>query len=497
MRETSLSELVGGAADRAALLEPVSAAAVTYADLAESIDALARQLLGAGVEPGERIALWGENGPELIIAFLAVARAGAAAMPINPALTVTELSAMLAELSPRALIIDADETRRDIASVCAEHEVAVMSLGRWPDVCILESAGAVATMPEPDAAAVCLLLQTSGTTSRPKTVPLRQRNLTASARNIAAGYRLTSGDTTYCVMPLFHIHGLVGSTLSTLASGGTVVIPRRVRPSVFATDLQAHGVTWVSAVPTLLDRLISTAARSSAGRPEALRFARTSSSALSAELAARAEEVLDAPVLEAYGMTEASHQMASNPLPPAPRRVGSVGVAVGTELAVVDDDWNSLPPEVRGEVVVKGPGVVDGYLNNAAANETSFRSGWFRTGDVGVQSPDGYLSLVGRIKELINRGGEKIAPREIDEALLSHPLVREAVAYAAPDRKYGEVVHAVVVTERPISQGDLISHCADRLAEYKLPVRITFLNEIPKGPTGKVQRTTLGDTLAR
>ena len=319
-----LSELVGRAADRAALREPTSAAAVTYTDLAEGIDALARQLLGAGVVPGDRIALWGENGPEVIVAFLAVARAGAAAVPINPALTATEISTMLAELSPRALIMDADETRRDIASVCAQHEVTVMSLGRWPDVRVQGNAGEVAALPAPDPDAVCLLLQTSGTTSRPKTVPLRQRNLTASARNIAASYRLTSGDTTYCVMPLFHIHGLVGSTLSTLASGGTVVVPRRVRPSAFAADLRAHDVTWVSAVPTLLDRLVSTAARASAGRPEALRFARTSSSALSAELAARAEEVLGAPVLEAYGMTEASHQMASNPLPPA-RAAGGLG----------------------------------------------------------------------------------------------------------------------------------------------------------------------------
>jgi oxalate---CoA ligase len=251
-------------------------------------------------------------------------------------------------------------------------------------------------------------------------------------------------------------------------------------------------------VPTLLDRLVSAATRAradAAWRPETLRFARASSSALAPDLAGRAEEALGVPVLEAYGMTEASHQMASNPLPPAERRPGSVGLPVGTEIAVVDESWAPVGQGARGEVVVKGPGVVEGYLNNPAANEASFRDGWFRTGDVGVLSADGYLALVGRIKELINRAGEKIAPREIDDALLSHPAVREAVAYGVADQKYGEIVHAAVVTEGPVSERELLDHCAERLAEYKLPERITFLEEIPKGPTGKVQRTTLGATL--
>jgi oxalate---CoA ligase len=496
----ALAGAFGGHSQHPAILEPVSGSALSYAELEETVQALAGQLVAAGVAPGAPIALLSENGPEMIVAFLAVVAASGAAVPINPALTATEIGAMLHELGPQALIMDAAAGRRDITQLCDELGVRLLRLEREPHIHIDGERGQPAAVAPADPDAICLLLQTSGTTSRPKTVPLRQRNLAASARNIAAGYGLGAQDSAYCVMPLFHIHGLVASTLSTLVSGGTVVVPRRTRPSAFAEDLNAHRVTWVSAVPTLLDRLVSAAARAqvdAAWRPETLRFARTSSSALAPELASRAEEALGVPVLEAYGMTEASHQMASNPLPPAERRQGSVGLAVGTEIAVVDESWAPLQRGSRGEIVVKGPGVVDGYLNNDAANDASFRDGWFRTGDVGVLSADGYLSLVGRIKELINRAGEKIAPREIDEALLSHPSVREAVAYGVANQKYGEIVHAAVVTEVPISERELIDHCAERLAEYKLPERIVFLGEIPKGPTGKVQRTSLGATLAR
>jgi acyl-CoA synthetase (AMP-forming)/AMP-acid ligase II len=444
---------------------------------------------------GGRVAVLADNGPEVIVAFLAAARAGAAVIPINPALTAREISAVFADLRPRLLVLEADPSSA-VGSLCSERGVEPLVMTPVGSGQSARAGAGKIGLPDPDPEAVCLLLQTSGTTGRPKTVPLRQRNLVASARNIAAGYGLGTSDVTFCVMPLFHIHGLVGSTLATLVSGGTVVVPRRVRPSVFVENLRDHDVSWVSAVPTMLDRLVRASDADAAREIGRLRFGRTSSSSLPIELARRFEETFGAPVLEAYGMTEASHQMASNPLPPGQRRLGSVGVPMGTQLAVVDENWDEQGHELSGEVIVRGPGVVDGYLDNPAANEASFRDSWFRTGDVGTISSDGYLTLVGRIKEMINRGGEKIAPREIDDVLLSHPAIREAVAFGVPDLKYGEVVHAAVVADVDVGEKDLRAHCSQQLASFKVPIRILIVDEIPKGPTGKVQRATLAGQIS-
>jgi oxalate---CoA ligase len=322
-------------------------------------------------------------------------------------------------------------------------------------------------------------------------VPLRQRNLAASARAIAEGYGLGADDCSYCVMPLFHVHGLVASTLAALAAGGSVVVPRRTRPGALWPHVHEHGVTWFSAVPTILAKL---PAAPDEGHGS-LRFARSCSSSLAPPLWAALEQRFGVPVVEAYGMTEASHQMASNPLPPGDRRPGTVGLPAGAEVAVVDEDWRPVPAGTAGEVAVRGSGVVDGYLDNPEANSASFHDGWFRTGDVGRLSADGYLTLEGRLKELINRGGEKIAPREVDEALLSHPRVREAVAYGVPDAKWGEVVHAAVVVDDALSPDELRAFCSDRLAAFKVPRRVHIVAEIPKGPTGKIQRRVLAEAL--
>ncbi len=355
---------------------------------------------------------------------------------------------------------------------------------------------ATGSVPPRDPEAVALLLHTSGTTSKPKGVPIRQRNLAASARAIAATYGLSASDASHCAMPLFHVHGLVASTLATLASGGGVIAPRRFSASAFWAECATHGATWYSAVPTIHRILLSRAEDGSdehAGH--GLRFARSCSSALPGPLMQAFEERFGLPLVEAYGMTEAAHQMASNPLPPGERRAGSVGRPTGTEVAILDDEWRPLPGGAVGEVCVRGPGVVDSYRANPEATAASFRDGWFRTGDSGSLSPDGYLSLAGRIKELINRGGEKISPHEIEDALLGHPEVVEAVAFAVPDDKYGEAVGAVVVTRSPVAGDELRAHCSERLAAFKVPVRVHVLDAIPKGPTGKVQRRLLAEQL--
>jgi acyl-CoA synthetase (AMP-forming)/AMP-acid ligase II len=334
---------------------------------------------------------------------------------------------------------------------------------------------------------VALVLHTSGTTSRPKMVPLRHRHLAASVENIVPSYRLTPEDVSLCVMPLFHVHGLVASTLAALGSGGTVVVPPRFGPFEFWATVREQRVTWYSAVPTI-HQLLATRARERPAGTESLRFARSCSSSLSPQLMAQLEGLLAVPVLEAYGMTEASHQMASNPLPPAERRPGSVGLGTGVEIAILDEQGGQVAAGGTGEVAVRGPNVMDGYEANPVANREAFTDGWFRTGDQGALDDAGYLTLQGRIKELINRGGEKIAPREVDEVLLRHPAVAEAVTFGVPHPSWGEEVAAAVVLRDEVGKKELTDFCRRRLADFKVPKQLFFVSEIPRTATGKIQR---------
>jgi acyl-CoA synthetase (AMP-forming)/AMP-acid ligase II len=332
-----------------------------------------------------------------------------------------------------------------------------------------------------------MFLHTSGTTSRPKGVPLTHGNLMASLGNIVRTYGLGPDDTSLIVMPLFHVHGLLGATLSTLRSGGTVVVPTRFSAASFWPQACAHRVNWYSAVPTIHQILLARADQHDEPRP-ALRFIRSCSAALAPAVLAQLEARFGAPVLEAYGMTEASHQMASNPLPPAARKPGTVGRGTGVEVVILDDQGRVVPPGIPGEVSIRGSNVMRGYHNNPDANTQSFTNGYFRTGDQGVIDADGYLTLTGRLKELINRGGEKISPLEVDATLLEHPAVAEAVTFGVPDPKYGEEVHAAVVLKAEASPQDLASFCRDRLADFKVPRQIYITDSLPRTATGKIQR---------
>lgn len=490
-KPAALRQLVTRSDNHPALVVPESGVSLSYAALQRALDRAAGRLAALGVREGDRVALVAANGPALVVAFLAVVARGAAAAPLNPALGVAELTAEFDDLRASRLLHDGAATAVTAAneaglpaSTMAYQDALLHVDGRAGDP--LEAAG------DPDALA--LLLHTSGTTSKPKTVPIRQRNLVASTGAVAQTYGLTGEDVTMCVMPLFHVHGLVAAVLATLSTGGTVLLPR-FRPSAFWGDVARHKATWYTAVPTIHARLLSQAAQANAqvnGPPEhRLRFVRSCSSPLPAVLWQRYEEAIGVPFVEAYGMTEAAHQMASNPLPPGERRPGTVGRATGIEIAVLDDDWQPVPAGADGEVAVRGPSVVDQYLDNPAATAASFRAGWFRTGDVGRLGADGYLTLAGRLKELINRAGEKISPYEVEDVLLAHPAVAEAAAYPVPDEKYGEQVGVVVVLKGEATPRDLTAHCADRLAAFKRPARVTILTEIPKGPTGKIQRRTL------
>jgi oxalate---CoA ligase len=490
--------LAAGEPSRPVFVVPESGQLLTYAQVAVRVETLAQRLAGAGVRRGDRVALTLPGGPDFVLLLLAITVLGAAAAPLNPGYTQTEFAFFLADISPRLFLIPASRPAA-AAAAAADAATTVLTVEAADDgpPRLLAAGSQAAPLRSfepggPDDVAV--VLHTSGTTSRPKQVPLRQRNLMASARTIAAHYGLSSADVSFSVMPLFHIHGLVASAFAALSAGGTVIAPRRFTPHRFWPQASEHGATWLSAGPTLHQMILDQA--DEAGPPAALRFVRSCSSALSPALLERAERGYRAPMLEAYGMTEASHQMSSNPLPPAARRPGSVGVPTGTEIGVVDTAGTFLPDGTPGEVVIRGPGVMSGYVNNPAATAEAFFGTWFRTGDRGALR-DGYLWLEGRLKEMIIRGGENIAPAEIEQVLMSHPAVRDAVCFGVPDDKYGELVAAAVTLEQGAEAAGLTEHCREQLAAFKVPVRIHVLAEIPRTPTGKVQRRRVAEFVAQ
>jgi acyl-CoA synthetase (AMP-forming)/AMP-acid ligase II len=490
---TTLRQLVTRSDNHPALVVPESGASLSYAALQRALDQAAGRLSSLGVREGDRVALVAANGPALVIAFLAIAARGAAAAPLNPALGVPEMIAELDDLAVSRLLHDGSAAA---ASAAAAATVPAHIIGMADAALHIDGQPGDPQAPDASqdasqgAGALALLLHTSGTTSKPKTVPIRQRNLVASTGAVAGTYNLTGEDVTICVMPLFHVHGLVATVLATLSTGGTVILPR-FRPSAFWDDAARLGATWYTAVPTIHSRLLTRALELPRPPAHRLRFVRSCSAPLPTVLWRDYEGAIGVPLVEAYGMTEAAHQMASNPLPPGERRPGTVGHGTGTEIAALDDNWQPVPAGTNGEVAVRGPSVVDEYLGNQQATADAFRHGWFRTGDVGTLSEDGYLTLVGRVKELINRAGEKISPYEVEDVLLTHPAVAEAAAYPVPDERYGEQVGVVVVLKGEATPKEIAGHCAGRLAAFKRPAKVTILNEIPKGPTGKIQRRTL------
>ena len=469
----------------------------TYAELRETVFEGAERLRELGLGRGDRIASSYPNGAEAVLLFLTAALTGTAA-PLNPGYTTEEVRFYLEDTNAAALVVPpggAEAARQARGSQTQLLDASVDERGRLR---IEGEARARRDEPAPGADDVCLILHTSGTTSRPKRVPLRQRNLAASVANVVAGYRLGPEDVSLCVMPLFHVHGIVASLLSTLASGGTVVAPPGGFNALrFWPLVEEERVTWFTAVPTMHQMLLRRA--DGQGRPgtaSTLRFARSCSSALAPAVETQLSDLYGVPVLQAYGMTEASHQMTSNPLPPGERRPGTVGLGTGVEVSVVDPAWRHLAPGEQGEIVVRGPNVVDGYESNPEANATSFRDGWFRTGDSGVLDSGGYLTIVGRLKEMILRGGENIAPTEIDEILLRHPAVAEAVSFGEPDMMLGEVPVAAIVLKEEVSDRDLLRHCRASLAPAKVPVRFYRTEQIPRTATGKIQRRAVAAAFA-
>jgi acyl-CoA synthetase (AMP-forming)/AMP-acid ligase II len=493
-RETVPDVLRGGAATQPALLAP-DGPSLSYAGLRRVVEEAADGLAELGISRGDRLAMVYPNGADAIVLFLAASLV-ATACPLNPAYKEEEFRFFLADVGARALLVPPGggvEARRALPEGAFVIEATLGADGRL----LIESsgprtAGRTAGRPGPDD--VALVLHTSGTTSRPKRVALRHRNLVASVENIVATYDLTGDDVSLAIMPLFHVHGLIASTLSTLHSGGTVVTPGRFNALSFWSLAESHRATWFSASPTPHQMVLG---RAREGRPpgaERLRFVRSCSAALTPATMAQMEASYGVPVLEAYGMTEAAHQMASNPLPPGLRLPGTVGRGTGVRVEIMAEGGRLLTPGTEGEVVVQGPNVIDAYESNPGANASSFRDGWFRTGDRGVLDERGYLRLIGRIKELINRGGEKIAPAEIDEVLEAHPSVREAVTFGVAHPTWGEEVAAAVVVSGLVTVRDLQRWCRERLADFKVPKVIHIVEAIPRTATGKIQRGAVAAT---
>jgi acyl-CoA synthetase (AMP-forming)/AMP-acid ligase II len=498
---TTIRELLENGADEAEAIGAPGRPVLRYAELRQHVANTVATLNGFGVGRNDAVAIVLPNGPEMASAFVAIGAAATTA-PLNPAYRRDELHFYLSDLDAKLLVVEAGSESPALA-VAAKLGIPVATLIADPEAPagLFTLEGEQGTAATPGFAAAddtALVLHTSGTTSRPKIVPLSQRNVCASACAVADSIALLPGDRCLNIMPLFHIHGLIAAVLSSLSVGAGVHCSPGFNALHFFRWLAELRPSWYTGVPTMHQAILARAARNRKIIDEVpLRLIRSSSASLPPQVMAELEETFGAPVIEAYGMTEAAHQMASNPLPPKARKPGSVGLAAGPEVAIMDEGGSLLPAGEIGEIVIRGPNVITGYKNNDKANAEAFTNGWFRTGDQGVMDAESYVRLTGRLKEIINRGGEKISPREVDEVLLDHPAVAQVVTFAVPHDKLGEdVAAAIVMKEGAVVDAQAIrAFASERLADMKVPRTILFLDEIPKGATGKLQRIGLAEKL--
>ncbi|EPQ31468.1 uncharacterized protein PFL1_00803 [Pseudozyma flocculosa PF-1] len=496
----------------------------TYHKLHSLVLDLQAQIASFGLDPSQVVSSSLINGVEFTLAFLATGAQRLVAAPLNPNYSESEVAFYLEDTKSRLVILPKGAFAHASADSPNSKPHPAVSAARALNVDMVEiefdpvtatvqltrqdgSRVARSDVRQPNDDDVALVLHTSGTTGRPKGVPLTHRNLFTTMGNIVGTYRLSPRDRTYLVMPLFHVHGLLCGLLATLLSGGSAVIPPKFSASVFWKELGDARCNWYTAVPTIHQMLLNTPIPSPLPQ---LRFIRSCSSALSPATFHAIEDAFKAPVLEAYAMTEASHQMTSNPLPPAKRKPGTVGIGHGVEVKILDQKGNEVAQGVEGEVAIRGRNVTKGYLNNEKANKESFvrfsegtgpeeNDGFFRTGDQGRKDADGYVELTGRIKELINRSGEKISPLEVDGALLAVSGVREAVSFAMPDEMYGEKVGAALILKdgSGLDEKAVQKALDGKISKFKIPERIWIVDAIPKTATGKIQRKNVAAAMLR
>jgi len=483
---TTLQSAIQGAPDAVAVIVPGKPALeVTYKDLVAEVASFQKKLAALGITTASPVSIALVNSYEFIVSFLAASWQRAIAAPLNPNYKQDEFEFYIEDVKSAIVLVPrgayaasspavkAAQKFRAAVAECywdsAKREVALDVKERG----LLEGAPSQPSLvPQPDD--IALVLHTSGTTSRPKVVPLTHRNLTRTMRNIQNTYQLTPSDRTMLVMPLFHVHGLLCGLLAPLLSGGSMIVPPRFSATEFWRDFIAHGANWYTAVPTIHQILLKHPVPNPLPK---IRFIRSCSSPLSPTVFHQLEQTFHAPVLEAYAMTEAAHQMTSNPLPPGKRKPGTVGLGQGVEVVILDDAGNPVPQGKEGEICIKGENVTKGYLNNPSANASAFtKDGYFRTGDQGKKDEDGYVIITGRIKELINKGGEKISPIELDNVLARHPAVSEAVSFAIPDEMYGQDIGVAIVLKQGqrLNEEELKKWVGEKLAKFKVPKKVSF-----------------------
>ncbi len=492
----TLLDVLHFADSHTAIIVPELSLRITYDSLRHQVLEMADALASAGVRRGDAVAIVLPNGLPAIVSFLAASIAGTAA-PLNPAYPYEEFHFFMGDTNAKILLcppVGAEFVR----TAAKDRNIPIYTVGMSEQGVVSMNdapSGAKATEPTPDD--IALVLHTSGSTGKPKRVPLRHFNLAVSSANIANTYSLKENDVSLCIMPLFHVHGLVASALATLLSGGTVVVPTKFNALSFWRTVRENRVTWYSGVPTM-HQLLLARAHQKPKEASTLRFIRSCSAPLSAELIHKIEGLFGVPFVEAYGMTEAAHQMTSNPLPPRHRKAGSVGVGAGLRISIMDKEGNHLGQNQRGEVAIQGANVFRGYENNPEANTRAFSHGWFRTGDQGYLDSDCYLYLTGRIKDILIRGGENIAPHEIDEVLLRHPAVAAAVTFGCAHPTLGEEPCAAVVLHEKngATEKELIKYCHEHLADFKCPTKIYLVESIPTTATGKIRRRAVAAALA-
>jgi len=477
---------------------------VNFKNLRAFITLTVSELNKMGIGRNDRVAIVLNNGPEMALAFLSIA-SGCTSAPLNAGYRADEFEFYLEDLKAKALIVQA-QTSSPAIEVAEKLGVAIIELHPTPEC----GAGTFSLKLRSDkklklkqggwsqAEDVALILHTSGTTSRPKIVPLSQKNVCASAGNIANTLQFTQQDRGLNIMPLFHIHGLIAGILAPLSAGAYVSCSPGFNALKFFAWMDEVKPTWYTAVPTMHQTILTRANNNlDIIKKNPLRFIRSSSSSMPTKVIEELEVCFNAPLIESYGMTEASHQMCSNLLPPGLRKPGTVGVAAGPKVAIMNEKGKLLGTNIPGEIVIQGPNVTKGYENNPKANAENFTKGWFRTGDQGIMDEEGYVTITGRLKEIINRGGEKISPREVDEILMEHPAVLQVVTFAIPHEKLGEEVGAVVVLRegKTATEKEIRDFVSTLLADFKVPKKILFMDELPKGATGKLQRIGLAAKL--
>jgi acyl-CoA synthetase (AMP-forming)/AMP-acid ligase II len=479
--------------DAAFIVDPATGEHTTYIELRKKCSAVAASIERQAIQPGETVAYAMVNGPASAITILGILYGGYVATAVNLVSGNDTISYVLSHSRARLVLLQ--ENTRELIERALDDNTSPPALLPVDDALFAngETPAARNSTPCDDDG---LLMYTSGTTGRPKGVVLRQSSLIAGGTNATLAHKLSPHDRAMCVLPLYHINGLCVTIMGPLVSGGSVVMPPRFSVSTFWNTIRDHGCTWFSVVPTQISYLLHNADK----EPDAhqgianLRFGRSASAPLSPDVHEAFEAKFNLPIIETMGLTETAAQILSNPLPPGQRKIGSPGVAVGNEIMIGDEQQREAARGTEGEVLVRGPNVMRVYLYNEEATGQSLTvDGWLRTGDLGRMDDDGYVFITGRLKELIIKGGENIAPREVDEALYSHPNVIEAAAFACSCERYGQRIEAgVAISEgSSVSEIDLIELCKTKIGAFKAPDRIHFMAELPKGPSGKIQRRKL------